>query len=244
VLLQTLPQPPQLFVEVDVLVSQPFVISPSQLPKPELQVIAQLPPLQLGVPLLFEHALEQVPQCRASFPKLTSHPVEAAPSQSAKPLLQEMWQALLTHDGIPPTELHAAPHPPQCATVAVVFVSHPFTMLPSQLPSPALHVIPHLPAEHDGVPVVDSQTLPHAPQFNVSARTECSQPLSELLSQSPNPALQLIAHSPLEHDGVPFAVPHVLLHTPQCCVFTSAFTSQPFAGAESQSLYEPEQPVT
>lgn len=49
------PQDPQLLVEVDVCVSQPFVGLPSQLPNPPLQSGVQVPPTQLVLPLGLRH---------------------------------------------------------------------------------------------------------------------------------------------------------------------------------------------
>jgi hypothetical protein len=76
VLLHTVPHAPQFVAEVCVLVSQPFLMSPSQLPKPPLHAIPQAPPLQFGVPLLLEQAFPHAPQCKASLPRLISHPFE------------------------------------------------------------------------------------------------------------------------------------------------------------------------
>jgi hypothetical protein len=71
--------------------------------------------------------------------------------------LHEIWQVPAKQDGVPPIELQAFPHLPQLATDPIVFVSQPFTMLPSQFPKPALQAMAQSPLEHEGVPVVDSQ---------------------------------------------------------------------------------------
>jgi hypothetical protein len=82
--LQLLPQPPQLFTLVLVLISQPFAGLPSQFAKPELQLAtAQLPATQAGVPLGMLQTLPQPPQLETLLPMLTSQPFAAMPSQSA-----------------------------------------------------------------------------------------------------------------------------------------------------------------
>jgi hypothetical protein len=65
-----------------------------------------------------------------------------------------------------------------------------------------------------------------------------------LLSQSPKPDLHAIEQRPFEQLGVPLILLQILEQSPQCCVSVSALISQPFAGAESQSLNDPEQLVT
>lgn len=57
-----LPHAPQLLESVCRFVSQPFAGLPSQLPKPALQTMRQLPPLHEAVPLVEEHAVPQDPQ--------------------------------------------------------------------------------------------------------------------------------------------------------------------------------------
>jgi hypothetical protein len=47
-----------------------------------------------------------------------------------------------------------------------------------------LQVIPHMPAVQVGVPFVELQTVPHAPQLVVEVLVFTSQPLAGLASQS------------------------------------------------------------
>ena len=84
-LTQTVPQEPQLEVEVSA-VSQPLPSLPSQLPKPELQAPkVHVPPLQVAVALLREHGTPQPPQSLDVL-VLVSQPLLGLPSQSAQPL--------------------------------------------------------------------------------------------------------------------------------------------------------------
>jgi hypothetical protein len=76
------PQALQWFTLVLVLVSQPLLIKPSQLPKPALQVMLQVPAEQAAVPLLLLQALPQPPQLAVLF-RFTSQPLAGLLSQSA-----------------------------------------------------------------------------------------------------------------------------------------------------------------
>jgi hypothetical protein len=87
-LLQTVPQAPQLVTLVCVLISQPFVATPSQLPKPLLHVPStQLPDAQDSAALAKSQAAPHVPQFE-SVVRLVSQPFGAKPSQFANPPLQ------------------------------------------------------------------------------------------------------------------------------------------------------------
>jgi hypothetical protein len=65
-----------------VLVSQPLLTKPSQLPKPALQVMVQLPAVQAAVPLLLLQTLPQLPQLLVLL-RFTSQPLAGLLSQSA-----------------------------------------------------------------------------------------------------------------------------------------------------------------
>jgi hypothetical protein len=81
------PQAPQLAVVLSV-VSQPLPRTPSQLPKPLVQVTPHAPPAQVAVPLAYgPHAVPQVPQLEVEL-RLVSQPLPRRPSQLPKPLLQ------------------------------------------------------------------------------------------------------------------------------------------------------------
>jgi hypothetical protein len=86
---QTLPHIPQPVTLVAVLVSQPLAASPSQLPKPVLQApTPHAPAVHVAVPLAVTQARSQAPQCAGALRVSTSQPLEATPSQSAKPSSQ------------------------------------------------------------------------------------------------------------------------------------------------------------
>jgi hypothetical protein len=56
-------------------VSQPLLGSPSQLPQPALQVIPQLPPLHVAVPLVALQTVPQLPQLAMLFDRFVSQPL-------------------------------------------------------------------------------------------------------------------------------------------------------------------------
>src|SRR5689334_5172700 len=86
--LHVAPQPPQLARLVKTLVSQPLARSLSQLAKGMLQMMPQLPPVQVAVPLVLLQMLPQPPQLLMSPVVLVSQPFAALPSQLPKPALQ------------------------------------------------------------------------------------------------------------------------------------------------------------
>jgi hypothetical protein len=78
-----LPHIPQCEVSVCVLVSQPFIALPSQLPKPALQLaIPQVPIVHEGVPFMTVQARLHIPQCEVSVCVLVSQPFMGLSSQS------------------------------------------------------------------------------------------------------------------------------------------------------------------
>jgi hypothetical protein len=77
-----LPQLPQLVVVV-MLVSQPFVALPSQLPQPATQVGTQRLLVQVVVPCALLHTVPQVPQFEALLAVVTSQPSAYVPLQFA-----------------------------------------------------------------------------------------------------------------------------------------------------------------
>ena len=115
-----------------------------------------------------------------------------------------------------------------------MLVSQPLAALPSQLPNPALHVMPQVPAGQVGVPLVVSHTVVQDPQCNGLFRL-VSQPLAGLLSQSPKPGVQAIPQLPAVQVGVPPAVEHFVPQALQLLISVLRLTSQPLAGLPSQS---------
>jgi len=76
--------------------------------------------------------------------------------------------------------------------------------------------------------------VPQLPQ-SVPVVRLVSQPLSALKSQSAQPPLQVIAHTPLKHDAAPCTMLHCLPHAPQFAMLVSRGASQPLPITESQS---------
>jgi hypothetical protein len=62
-----------------------------------------------------------------------------------------------------------------------------------------------------------------------------SQPLSTLLSQSPNPTSHTVEHCELVHCGVPFTLLHAVEQLPQCEGSVLVFVSHPVETFPSQS---------
>jgi hypothetical protein len=97
-----------------------------------------------------------------------------------------------------------------------------------------LHDAPQIPALQIGVPPVTAgQTLPHVPQLLV-VLSAVSQPFGRLLSQSPQPVLQLGAQTAAAQLVVPCAFVHAVPQAPQSFVLVRRLTSQPLPGALSQ----------
>jgi hypothetical protein len=115
-----------------------------------------------------------------------------------------------------------------------VLISQPLAALPSQLPKPALHVIPQVPAGQVAVPLVVLQTVLQDPQCSGLLRL-VSQPLTGLLSQSPKPAAQPIPQLPAVQVGVPPEVEHLVPQALQLLMSVLRLTSQPLLGRPSQS---------
>jgi hypothetical protein len=80
---QTWPQLPQLFLSVDVLISQPLAALPSQLAIGALHTGCEHWPLtHVSVPPVMLQACPQEPQLATSVSMLVSQPLLATPSQS------------------------------------------------------------------------------------------------------------------------------------------------------------------
>lgn len=168
---QRLPQAPQLFTLLLVLVSQPLAGLLSQLAKPALQVKPHAPLLQIAVALAgVGQRLLQAPQCCGLVRMFVSQPLLAFRSQSANPALQ-------TKPHVPPTQVgvalagvgHWLPQAPQLPTSVSRLVSQPLATLASQLPNPARQTKLHWPWSQTGVALGrGGQRLPHIPQFLTS----------------------------------------------------------------------------
>lgn len=77
--------------------------------------------------------------------------------------------------------------------------------------------------------------VPQPPQFCVLPVVVVSHPLETLASQFPNPAAQVMLHTPDEQNANPFVLSHARLHPPQLPELVSVFASQPLAATPSQS---------
>jgi hypothetical protein len=128
-----MPHVPQ-FVSVLSGASQPLLATPSQLPKPALQLaIAQVPVPQVEVAFARLHATPQPPQFVSVF-SAVSQPLAVTPSQLPKPALQPA----IAHEPLPHVDIafasaHALPHAPQFVLV-VSGDSQPLPVIASQLP--------------------------------------------------------------------------------------------------------------
>lgn len=217
-------------------VSQPFTALPSQLPKPALQTGVHTLETQLVVPWVFWQFVPHVPQFAVVLVRFTSQPVDAKPSQLPKPALQAIEQVPLPHEGVPFVLLHAWPQPPQWAVDVFVFVSQPFTALPSQLPNPALQVGTQAPEVQVVVPFEFTHCVPQAPQFERLVFVLVSHPVEALLSQLPNPALHAPSvQVPPGQVSAALARLQATLQSPQS-VSVAVLRSQPLFALPSQFL--------
>lgn len=243
--LHAVPQAPQLAV-VRNDVSQPFCAAPSQLAKFALQVpTAQLAVLQLAValgscPFVSPQRALHAPQC-ASELRLCSQ-VVPSPSQSALPLGQA------ANEQTPPEHVRLSlapqmePHTPQLASVSSV-VSQPslrplFGMLLLQLPKPGWHAVNvQVPVAHDALALGYAHAMPQPPQ-SVSVRVDVSQPLLASLSQSANPAVQLVTTQSPATQAKPPTPPgsHTRPQAPQLFGSVLREPSHSLSGSLSQSL--------
>jgi len=166
--------------------SQPLEATPSQSAKPARQLpTAQAPERHTPTALKSEHAAPQDPQWVELVLVFTSQPLEATPSQSAKPALQVKPQAPAEQVAVALALAgQGAPQRPQCCTLVLVFTSQPLTALPSQLPIPATQApMEHTPAAQVAAALGKAQLRPHAPQCESEALRSVSQPLAAMPSQ-------------------------------------------------------------
>lgn len=133
--LQTLPHAPQFERLASVFVSQPFVATWSQSPKPAAHDCTwQTPVGQVPVAFAGLHVLPQLPQF-AVVCVLVSQPSAGLPLQSAQPELHDATPHVVpVHAAVPFAVVHLMPQPPQLFTSSWMTVSHPLPALPSQLP--------------------------------------------------------------------------------------------------------------
>jgi hypothetical protein len=210
------PQLPQFAALVFVLVSQPFVALPSQLPKPGSHPTSWQVPLEHdSVAFGMSHATPQAPQLVRVF-RLVSHPLVGSPSQFAKPDAQVGTHVPPVHVDVPFAFEHTVPQVPQFAGLVFRFASQPLAATPSQLPNPALQErMPHVPDEHVSIALRSEQTVPQLPQFAVLLCVFVSQPFVASPSQLPQPGTHVGAHAPAVHTVVPCRLMQPFPHEPQ-----------------------------
>jgi hypothetical protein len=135
---QAWPQAPQLFTSVARFCAQ--LSLPSQSPSPGWQLaMPHLPFTQFAVPPTWLQASLQLEQCVTSLVRSTSQPLARESSQSAKPVLQLIWQALSAQNGVPLIAAHGMLQPPQLLASVEVLVSQPFVGSPSQSSNGGVH---------------------------------------------------------------------------------------------------------
>ncbi len=202
------------------LASQPLVRALlSQFAKPALQAMAQALFAQLAAPFIPLHPMPQPPQWATERVRSVSHPFAATPSQLPHPASQlTTVHALAAQPAVARGSTHARPQPPQWEGVTVVFTSHPFAALPSQLPKPAVHVpTPQAPAVHTPVAWAGAQGRMQPPQWGRLVAKFASHPSVNVALQSPKPELQTPPQRPEAQAAWAFAgAGHAVVQVPQC----------------------------
>jgi hypothetical protein len=186
------PQAPQL-VTVVVLVSQPLEATASQLPKPVLHVPrTHAPDAQEALALAKVQTFPQVPQLLALVLVLVSQPLEATASQLPKPALHApRAHAPDAQEALALAKVQTFPQAPQLVALVLVLVSQPLEATASQLPKPALHMIPQTLMAQVGVPLVPLHAAPQAPQWAGVPVRSVSQPSVATALQLPHPPAQV-----------------------------------------------------
>jgi hypothetical protein len=186
------------------------------------------------VPFVELQTVLHAPQFDTLLVVLISQPFDALLSQFAKPALHVMPQTPAEHVAVPLVELQIVVQRLQCVGSVLRLISHPFDTRPSQLPYPALQVIPQVPVVQLGAPFAALHAVEQLPQCVTSVFRLDSQPLPTLPSQLPYPVEQVMPHAPLVQVAVPLTVLHTLPQVPQFDRFELVLTSQPFATLPSQ----------
>ena len=241
-----MPQPPQWLAVVFRFTSQPFVATPSQLPKPALQVNPHARAAQFVVALARAgHTLPHAPQLLTSALTGSSQPfVRRLPSQSAKPVAQVPVQAPPVQVGETWFVEHAMPQPPHAVAVVLVFVSQPSVTMPLQ----SRRSLGHIRLEIMQVDAMQSAVAPiggvghtavgpvQEPQWvTFPEAVLVSQPLLVSPSQSPKPGAHEPAQAPATHALDPLSRgAQALPHIPQCAPVVVRSVSQPLTASPSQ----------
>jgi hypothetical protein len=218
-----------------VLVSQPVLCCPSQLPNPGSHTVIRHAPVEHdSVAFARLHAAPHDPQL-ASEVNCVSQPLVELESQLPHPPLHgPSWQLLPKHVGVACANEHTVVHEPQCCTSADRSVSHPLLRLLSQLPHPVLQEMEQLPLVQEAAPLVLLQAAPQAPQWLTLEAVFVSQPFAVLPSQLPQPLLHAPGvQMPVAQDAAALGNEQGVPHVPQS-VSVRVLVSQPLFGFESQ----------
>ena len=237
--LQTVLHPPQCVGELR-LVSQPLMALLSQSPKPGLQTIPQLPLVQVGVPPAVEHLVVHALQLLTSVFRLTSQPLLARPSQSAKPALQApIAQVPLLQVAAAFANVHLVPQALQLLTSVFKLTSQPLVAEPSQLPEPAVQApIVQALLTQLAAALVNVHLVPQPPQLFTSFVVLVPQVAPG--GQVARPAPQVLyPHPVLVQTGVPPVVGHLVPQALQLLISELRLISQPLVALPSQ-LAKPE----
>jgi hypothetical protein len=132
---------------------------------------------------------------------------------------------------------HGVPHAPQFLAFVLMFVSQPFTGLPSQSENPELQLpMAHWPLSHFAVAFAGEQTWPHTPQLSESESVFTSQPSPGSVLQLADGAMHAPSrHTPPEHVVSAFGNEHPLPQAPQLDGSVCPYTSHPVVVSWSQS---------
>ncbi len=210
--------------------SQPLVATPSQLPKPVVQVSPQVPAEQSAVEFDPEgHTVPQRPQLATVLWTSTSQPLVATPSQLPKPGVQVMPQAPVVHEGAEfAPDAQTVPQAPQLrGSLAVV------TQVPLQRVVPAMQASMQEPAEQS-CPL--PHEVPQRPQLVALVWRLTSQPSAALPLQSAKPVRQVKPQAPDEHvEDALAGGRHTVPQAPQLSELFVVLTSQPLEATRSQS---------
>src|SRR5882724_887261 len=187
VVLQTVPQAPQLLPSIELSASQPLNLLLSQVRyEPEHMgahwLLTHRLELTCAVPLV-EQTMPQPPQLPGLLVVLVSQPSVAPPVQSPNPLLQTgavqavAEQVEVAFGYLVLQSLPAAPQPPQFLVLVPMLISQPFFASPSQSRKLPLQLLTEqAPRSHLGVPLSMVQGWPQPPQAPVSVLVLVSQP--------------------------------------------------------------------
>ena len=178
---------------------------------------------------------------------LVSHPLEASPSQLAKPALQ------VPRAHIPPAhvaaalgKLHARPHAPQWDVLVASVTSQPSAGFMLQSAKPVLHApTAQRPIAQAPVPLGGAHADEHDPQWEAVVLRSTSHPLVASPSQLAKPMLHTRSQRPAVQSLRALGrAGHAVPHAPQWLASDWVLTPQPLEAVRSQSAKVPVQLAT